>query len=1500
MTTRHRAGVRQRTALPVTGSKALLTCLLALAVTALVAAPEAWATVRPFVEVRLGNPPHAAQAGQQFQDVLVITPTYESTITGLRVEGDGWSVAPLQIAALGKIGARQNVRVPFSATPSDPAMPLTVTFEVDGMPYQAHLDVSAHAYEVAQGPMPTQRIPDAQVTPFPGIDNTLARPAPLPPVQRPLSPQAEELQKSGGNPGQAQPAANRNIRVHGRFVYQRWDGQTIGADGVTAHIYDQNSVVDYGLADVATDAFGYYDVTFFWSGCFLWCGSEPDIYIVFDCANTKVEITNTGGSRYSWRTGTVGNYTGTDLDFGWLEPGNPADFPSLHLLTDLTRTWRWLQNRGYDCPGLRGYWPDGTDGAYYNGSIHMSSGEQWNENTQSHEYGHHFIYNFATGQTPDYCNSICDTPPPCGHCLWCRETDHDAWNEGAPDWLGDIIPRSYAGTYGLAATAIYNFESVATCGGALDDVQRTEGFIAAALRDIEDSTNDNDPSFAAGIDQLSVGPGPILTTIDLDNPLNPYDFLNKFKARYPGWCEPLWQTAKNNGYELDGAPPSAVTGLTSPSHAPFTSSPDPTVDFTWARALDDCSGTAGYSIVIASGFVFPDAIAELGNVTSYTTGILSPGTYYFNIRSVDYAGRWSATYAAYGPFTIRAPEPANLVYALRAGWAHPVVPRGAADANLNSVPAPVTLPGNAASTYMNIYGINNGESATSTGFWGELRVDNEHQLWVSWGSIGASGAYYAPNWGPSTVRGGRHTYEFIHDAVDNIAETNEFDNRWARQWIWTPLNIADGVEVVRTAPPSRYGGTGSIVDGSGYYVNCDGLRASPNLWWTAVYGYALNLGEDYDLTLHNPSSGAYDGFASSLAYSGRLEGCLDAVFVNRNTTAYQQYDVGVVNYDLFHLGTSNYRAMQATNSYLAFQDSIPVSFGAGEMLKMWECFIPVANVGPVSVTVDLADPSQGPVHVNWLDRTFTQGSLFTYSYTSVTDATTGRARLDMNIGSSGYYGLVVYRDPKDGTAPINVTIEESTTPPDYTPYLAAGWYAPLVPRPANDGTPGSAPAPAVLWGDVASTYFNYGFANISPTGDPFLHTLTYLDGTAYWYFDSWPYGPYTSAVWNWNAAWTIGGGRHTLSVHLDPDNSVEEIYENNNINGQQWVWQPSALALATPVSRNNPPDRLGGLTDVTTGEPYYVNCDGLRTPLFSPGTGYWGGVAVMPGPTSDVDVRYHEVAPNAKTGFDIVLASSTWGTAASDYVVANFNRTAFRRLDAGIVNWASAQGYTAEAVTSLYLGGTPVSYGPVLLGPGHIMHLYEVFLAVGTYNVRLENLSGSVDWGLTMHDQAAVYDNRSGSVTNGTSFLNGPGFNEWVTVNITTAGFYGVGVWKTSSADLTKSGTYRLSILQPATDVASSPNLPNVTALSDVHPNPFNPRTAVSFDLAREGDVRVVVYDAAGRMVRTLVSETRPAGRYEITWDGHDDAGQQVASGVYIVRLESASASDQRKITLVK
>ncbi|MBK9777878.1 MAG: T9SS type A sorting domain-containing protein [bacterium] len=88
--------------------------------------------------------------------------------------------------------------------------------------------------------------------------------------------------------------------------------------------------------------------------------------------------------------------------------------------------------------------------------------------------------------------------------------------------------------------------------------------------------------------------------------------------------------------------------------------------------------------------------------------------------------------------------------------------------------------------------------------------------------------------------------------------------------------------------------------------------------------------------------------------------------------------------------------------------------------------------------------------------------------------------------------------------------------------------------------------------------------------------------------------------------------------------------------------------------------------------------------------------------------------------------------------------------------------------------------------------------------------------------------------------------------------------------------------------------LPNV-------PNPFNPSTTIRFDLAGGGTVDLRVFDVRGRLVRTLATgAVYVQGRHEVVWDGRDERGQAVASGVYVVELTAGNTRQSQQVMLLK
>ncbi|OQC06167.1 MAG: flagellar basal body rod modification protein [Candidatus Cloacimonetes bacterium ADurb.Bin089] len=84
------------------------------------------------------------------------------------------------------------------------------------------------------------------------------------------------------------------------------------------------------------------------------------------------------------------------------------------------------------------------------------------------------------------------------------------------------------------------------------------------------------------------------------------------------------------------------------------------------------------------------------------------------------------------------------------------------------------------------------------------------------------------------------------------------------------------------------------------------------------------------------------------------------------------------------------------------------------------------------------------------------------------------------------------------------------------------------------------------------------------------------------------------------------------------------------------------------------------------------------------------------------------------------------------------------------------------------------------------------------------------------------------------------------------------------------------------------------------YPNPFNPKTTIAFTLAKGGKVDINIYNLKGQKVKTLFSDILLPGKHCLVWDGKDDKGSSLASGIYFVKMQTGKTTDTRKITMLK
>jgi hypothetical protein len=101
-------------------------------------------------------------------------------------------------------------------------------------------------------------------------------------------------------------------------------------------------------------------------------------------------------------------------------------------------------------------------------------------------------------------------------------------------------------------------------------------------------------------------------------------------------------------------------------------------------------------------------------------------------------------------------------------------------------------------------------------------------------------------------------------------------------------------------------------------------------------------------------------------------------------------------------------------------------------------------------------------------------------------------------------------------------------------------------------------------------------------------------------------------------------------------------------------------------------------------------------------------------------------------------------------------------------------------------------------------------------------------------------------------------------------------------------------------DENENSELPTDYVLEQNYPNPFNPETRINYSIPESGYITLRIFNVSGLLVRTLYQGDQPAGRYEVVWDGKNNSGSKVGSGVYFYRLQANNFAQVKKMVLLK
>jgi hypothetical protein len=294
-------------------------------------------------------------------------------------------------------------------------------------------------------------------------------------------------------------------------------------------------------------------------------------------------------------------------------------------------------------------------------------------------------------------------------------------------------------------------------------------------------------------------------------------------------------------------------------------------DLTYSFSLDNLSGTADLNLgLYAAGtddFAKSDYVAvseAVGAGTGEHFDYQAPVAGYYGVVVWK---RDQADLSKSNTYRLRVgPALSDLAASVTPpGFSSPVVPRNVAGASYGDAVVTATLDGNAPTTFLN-WAVQQEGPNPMPAWSASVFLDDEDSLAAAGpGDGNLPGSYQTLNAGPFTVRGGRHTLTSHADRAGEVAESDETDNQWSGQWVWSALPVSRGVPVVRARPPLR---------GSGADPNSDGLQYAPAsgaAWVTAMA--PLQAGDDYDLVVYDDYVGSTTGFSHAVASSaGRDDG----------------------------------------------------------------------------------------------------------------------------------------------------------------------------------------------------------------------------------------------------------------------------------------------------------------------------------------------------------------------------------------------------------------------------------------------------------------------------------------------------------------------------------------------------------------------------------------------------------------------------------------------------
>lgn len=818
------------------------------------------------------------------------------------------------------------------------------------------------------------------------------------------------------------------------------------------------------------------------------------------------------------------------------------------------------------------------------------------------------------------------------------------------------------------------------------------------------------------------------------------------------------------------------------------------------------------------------------------------------------------------------------------GFSSPAVPRNLNNSALFNAPLTSTLDGNTTDTYLNWAIQQEGPGNVGPAWGTELWLDEQPLASGGVGPNSAPASYQALNVGPVNVRGGRHSLTSYVDLANAVAESNEFDNVWRGQWVWTPYALSDQTPIARAVPPLQ-----------GYFANpnCDGFTFTGN-WWACIGIVPTNTNDDYDLLLYGDYANSTTGFSTFQAGSGWGQGYSDFVIVNGNMVGFgatryaavTRYGAPVGASYLIHESNQVAATLFPGTGYNTSVVTPVISMGGSDIVKLHEVYLGSTTTTYTFTLENLSGTADLDMGLYAASAAYDGKTSYVASSQS---GGSSAETFDYQPPSAGYYAVVVW---KRGTGDVGLAntyqLRVGPTLGDVTTQdTPGGWTAPVVPR--NDGLTNGLVS-ATLDGNTNDTQVLWAYHTIAPNGIAGTESRLFFDedfGGFYW-FAGLPGGSgnfFNSIGTGTNV---IRGGRHTLITVADYNAAVVEKNELNNTQRNQYVWSPLLTTKNVPVTRIVPPN---------TGLFAQPNADGLqfnRSPSYAWVVGIGGTNAA-----DDYDLLVYSDYAGSTSGFSTFIGGSGFGALATDFVVGHYSGTPNTVYPAAIRFAAGAgDGYVADQTDAVGRNGpgTGAVFAGQVMAANRLVDVYEAFFnAANNYDIGLRITAGTPDLAF------AVYDGTPGTIRGRSGAL---GYSNPLSPTLDTLGFHAVVdgwhpivVYRTTTTDLSPV-TYTLRWGNTPL-VGVPPGGASTLSFAGAAPNPVTDATRFGFSLPAADHARLALYDLTGRLVRVVLDGSFEAGRHDIAWDRLQDDGTRARAGLYWAQLETGGRTLTRRVSVL-